>query len=90
MQHCMWTDLLEAEMWRQGDLEKREGLNLGPFNDAENPKLRQAQSGFMKYIILDMVSNFCQQFPAVTFLKERAEQNLQNWEQRNGCEESDS
>jgi len=79
MQHRRWTDRLEAEMWRQGDIEKRTGLPLSQFADRYNPGMRAGQTGFMDVIVLPMLRSFTRLLPACTPLLEGALANYEIW-----------
>jgi hypothetical protein len=57
-QHKLWTDRLEAECWRQGDLEKSYGLAVSPLADRDASKMRHGQTGFFDMVILPMIEAF--------------------------------
>lgn len=78
--HKVWTNLLEAEMWLQGDKEKNMGIKVGPFNDRDNPKLQSSQAGFFRVMVLDSIRDFCNKFPEChQLLMSPAETNLEHW-----------
>jgi len=81
--HLQWTDLLEAEMWRQGDLEREWGLELGEFNDRRQPRLKWKQPGFFSAIVLDMAGEFCDTFPGASPFLSRGRANYSRWEETN-------
>jgi len=46
------------EFYRQGDEERRLGLQISPFMDREQPKLAQCQKGFLEFICLPLFEAF--------------------------------
>jgi hypothetical protein len=54
-----WTKLINLEFWKQGDEERRLGLEISPLCDREQGKkgLPQGQIGFINYVVLPMFTS---------------------------------
>eukprot|EP00455_Lapot_gusevi_P044103 TRINITY_DN5460_c0_g2_i4.p1 TRINITY_DN5460_c0_g2~~TRINITY_DN5460_c0_g2_i4.p1 ORF type:complete len:146 (+),score=41.71 TRINITY_DN5460_c0_g2_i4:157-594(+) len=44
-----WEELVQAEFFLQGDMEKERGLPVGPLNDREKVKVATSQLGFYQF-----------------------------------------
>lgn len=45
--HIKWSECLEEEMWRQGDVEKELALKASLLMDRDKPGVTKSQTGFM-------------------------------------------
>ena len=51
-----WVNRIMEEFWRQGDLEREEGLPISPMCDRDNTNVCKAQMGFIDYVAKPMWS----------------------------------
>lgn len=77
--HELWTDRLEAENWRQGDLEKELGHPIRAMADRDQPTMRSNQTGFFDEIVLPMLNSLVWHAPAAQPLLDAARYNRQLW-----------
>ncbi|CAM9907449.1 unnamed protein product, partial [Phaeothamnion confervicola] len=49
--HCRWSQLITEEFFRQGDLERREGLPISPLCDRAEVNLPKSQCNFIEFVV---------------------------------------
>eukprot|EP00873_Tetraselmis_striata_P019901 jgi/Tetstr1/440165/TSEL_028521.t1 len=83
-QHREWCLLLQEEMFRQGDREKRMGMPTSPLMDRDRPGVFSAKSqvGFFDVIVLPLYRAFVDVFPECQPLLQQAELNRAHWSRK--------
>jgi len=59
-----WAEIVQEEFFRQGDIERSDGLEISGFMDRENPNLAGLQTGFADFIVIplfQLLENFLPQ-----------------------------
>merc|ERR1719481_2393425 len=54
--HYQWTTRCMEEFFKQGDMERSQGLEFSPLCDRENTMVPQSQIGFIDYIVSPTLS----------------------------------
>ena len=75
-----WVELLTEEMWKQGDKEKNMKLPVSFLCDRKNFDIPKSQVGFIKAFILPTFEVLTDIFPSLSYLKQNAFNNLNNWD----------
>ena len=81
--HRRWVSLLEEELFRQGDLEKREGLSVSTFMDRSQNGISKSQAAFFEVIALPTFETFANMFERTGILYERVKENYNEWLREN-------
>lgn len=78
-----WCDVLSEEFWRQGDMEKAQGLELSsPLNDRDAPNSKpKGQIGFYNFICIPLYQAIARIFPELEVNVEAVKSNLERWKQ---------
>ena len=78
-----WCDVLSEEFWRQGDMEKAQGLELSsPLNDRECANSKpKGQIGFYNFICIPLYQAIARIFPELEVNVEAVKSNLERWKQ---------
>lgn len=80
--HIRWSELLEEELYKQGDLEMSLGLPLSYLMDRGKAGVTKSQVGFFDFVVKPLAVAWSQCFPAFgKVLLKRLEVNLQHWQQ---------
>ena len=75
-----WCDILNNEFFRQGDLEKAQGIGLtSPLNDRENSNKPKSQIGFYNFICLPLYGVLARIFPPLQVNADSVKSNLEVW-----------
>ncbi|KAJ2783318.1 hypothetical protein H4R18_001764 [Coemansia javaensis] len=74
-----WSDVMNAESFRQGDLEKKLSLPVSPNMDRDTTDQRQVSLDFGNIIIRPFFSELVSLFPVDDTLLPSLEANLQRW-----------
>ncbi|KAJ2719242.1 hypothetical protein GGI07_005332 [Coemansia sp. Benny D115] len=74
-----WSDLMNAESFDQGDLEKKLGLPVSPNMDRETTDQRQVSLDFGNIIIRPFFVELVPIFPVADGLLSALEANMQKW-----------
>ena len=75
-----WCDILNQEFFRQGDLEKSNGIGLtSPLNDRENSDKPKSQIGFYCFICLPLYQVLARIFPELQVNVDYVKSNLEVW-----------
>ena len=85
--HLLWTHRIEEEFYRQGDEERKSGLEISPFCDRTKKNLAQSQIGFFNFLVVPMYDTFfkCFQLPESLFPCHRQLQsNFMHWKELDG------
>jgi hypothetical protein len=82
--HLQWLRRLEEEFFAQGDLEKKNDLEVSPLMDRCKPGACDPsnQMGFCTVIVLPVYTAWCQAFPECKPLKRVVQENMSHWEKR--------
>ncbi|OQR96205.1 hypothetical protein ACHHYP_16555 [Achlya hypogyna] len=75
-----WTDLIMSEFFEQGALEKREGLVVSTFRNADQINTSEIQANFVRLMLQPTLSLMAEFLPNSAFLKDIAEGNRKQWE----------
>ncbi|OQS07397.1 hypothetical protein THRCLA_00592 [Thraustotheca clavata] len=75
-----WTDLIMSEFFEQGALEKREGLVVSTFRNADQINTSEIQANFVRLMLHPTLALMIQMLPKASLLKEIAEKNRLQWE----------
>ncbi|EQC27790.1 hypothetical protein SDRG_14374 [Saprolegnia diclina VS20] len=75
-----WTDLIMSEFFEQGALEKREGLVVSTFRNADQINTSEIQANFVRLMLQPTLSLLAEFLPAASFLQDIAEANRRQWE----------
>ena len=77
-----WCDILNNEFFRQGDLEKAQGIGLtSPLNDRENANKPKSQIGFYNFICLPLYTVVARLYPELECNVEQLKSNLERWKE---------
>ncbi|KAK8891171.1 hypothetical protein M9Y10_028377 [Tritrichomonas musculus] len=75
-----WCTILQEEFFRQGDMEKENGIGLSsPMNDRENNDKPKSQIGFYNFICLPLYQVTARVFPKLQVNVEHVKENLEVW-----------
>ncbi|OHS97900.1 3'5'-cyclic nucleotide phosphodiesterase family protein [Tritrichomonas foetus] len=75
-----WCNILSEEFFRQGDMEKENGIELSsPLNDREHQDKPKSQIGFYNFICLPLYQIAARVFPKLQVNVERVKENLKVW-----------
>ena len=74
-----WVELLTNEFWKQGDKEKKLGLNVSFGCDRENYNIPISQVGFIKAFIVPTFDVLNDIFPSLDFFCKNVQNNLETW-----------
>ena len=75
-----WCDVLCEEFFRQGDNEKKMGIELtSPLNDRENPDKPKSQIGFYNFICIPLYQALARIFPDLEVNANSVKSNLEVW-----------
>ncbi|KAI9502773.1 hypothetical protein BX070DRAFT_192318, partial [Coemansia spiralis] len=74
-----WSDLMNVESFRQGELEKALSLPISPNMDRETTDQRQVSLDFGNIIIRPFFTELVSLFPVEDLLLPALEENLQRW-----------
>jgi hypothetical protein len=75
-----WCNILNVEFWRQGDLEKEEGIGLtSPLNDRESSNKPKSQIGFYTFVCIPLYTVVARVFPPLQENLEAVKSNLERW-----------
>ena len=74
-----WVELLTNEFWKQGDKEKKLGLNVSFGCDREQYNIPISQVGFIKAFIVPTFDVLNDIFPSLDFFCKNVENNLKTW-----------
>ncbi|OHS93287.1 3'5'-cyclic nucleotide phosphodiesterase family protein [Tritrichomonas foetus] len=75
-----WCDVLNEEFFRQGDNEKKQGIDLtSPLNDRENSDKPKSQIGFYNFICIPLYQVIAKIFPDLAVNLNSLKSNLEVW-----------
>lgn len=75
-----WSDLVVQEFWRQGEVEKREGLPISPGMDRSDSKQSQISLKFGDFVIKPYFATFAQFLPEAGVYLDALAANRCEWE----------
>ncbi|XP_065887760.1 high affinity cGMP-specific 3',5'-cyclic phosphodiesterase 9A-like [Dysidea avara] len=73
----VWLDCLLAEYFKQGDVEKEQGLPVGPVMDRDTVRKGSSQTGFISVFMLPMFKLLTKVFPQASTMVDKLQQSLQ-------------
>jgi hypothetical protein len=77
-----WCDVLCEEFFRQGDLEKTEGMEYSsPLNDREHLDKAKSQIGFYQFVCLPLYQTTARAMPQLQVNVEQVMSNLSVWKE---------
>lgn len=71
--HCVWSDLITEEFFRQGDRERADGLPVSPLCDRNDFNMSKSQLGFIEFVVLpcfEPFSSWCDEQRWMNHVKE--------------------
>ncbi|GFH17867.1 3',5'-cyclic-nucleotide phosphodiesterase, partial [Haematococcus lacustris] len=74
--HRRWVQLLEEELFRQGDQELAAGLPVSPLMDRTKAGVTRSQAGFYSLVCLPQLMAFTTVFPGCSPMLDQARDNL--------------
>ncbi|KAJ9515550.1 hypothetical protein QJQ45_021631 [Haematococcus lacustris] len=77
--HRRWVQLLEEELFRQGDQELAAGLPVSPLMDRTKAGVTRSQAGFYSLVCLPQLMAFTTVFPGCSPMLDQARDNLVMW-----------
>lgn len=77
--HLDWTSRISEEFYRQGDEEKRQGLNVSPLMDRITGNVAKSQIGFINFMVLPLYQAWANQFEDSNECLKQLESNLAYW-----------
>ncbi|GFH09652.1 phosphodiesterase [Haematococcus lacustris] len=77
--HRRWVQLLEEELFRQGDLEVAAGLPVSPLMDRTKAGVTRSQAGFFSLVCLPQLQAFTTVFSGCQPMLDQARENNQMW-----------
>uniref|UniRef100_A0A7S4KJ92 Phosphodiesterase n=1 Tax=Guillardia theta TaxID=55529 RepID=A0A7S4KJ92_GUITH len=80
--HIQWSERLEEEMWRQGDVEKQREMKISFLMDREKPGVTKSQPGFVDFVVRPLFDTWCACFPESKVLLERIDRNYEYWKSK--------
>eukprot|EP01116_Phalansterium_solitarium_P013432 TRINITY_DN30795_c0_g1_i1.p1 TRINITY_DN30795_c0_g1~~TRINITY_DN30795_c0_g1_i1.p1 ORF type:complete len:1211 (+),score=461.31 TRINITY_DN30795_c0_g1_i1:111-3743(+) len=79
-----WSDLVIAEFFYQGDLEKQKGMTVSPLMDRNNTDQNKMSVGFIDFIVMPGVTALGKVIPEVNELAQNLTTNKAIWQERAG------
>jgi hypothetical protein len=77
-----WCDILCDEFFRQGDNERRQGIELtSPLNDRNNSNKPKSQIGFYNFICIPLYTAVARAYPPLEVNLNSVKANLDMWKQ---------
>jgi GAF domain-containing protein len=77
-----WCDVLCDEFFRQGDSERKQGIELtSPLNDRENSNKPKSQIGFYNFICIPLYTAVARAYPPLEVNLNSVKANLDVWKQ---------
>jgi GAF domain-containing protein len=77
-----WCDVLCDEFFRQGDSERKQGIELtSPLNDRENSNKPKSQIGFYNFICIPLYTAVARAYPPLEVSLNSVKANLDVWKQ---------
>ena len=91
--HTQWVELLQEEMFLQGDHEIRMGLAPSALCDRTKPGITSSQADFIDFVALRMYKMLAEAFPSTSPIYEKVVENHDRWcaiarETQNGASSS--
>jgi hypothetical protein len=77
--HRRWVGALEEECFRQGDLERANGLPISPLFDRTKPGLSKSQVRFFNVVVTPLYQALAAVFPRTQPLLSGARRNYRHW-----------
>ena len=74
----MWGPLVQEEFYRQGDVERQQGLPVLPMME-RTARVEHEQQGFIKYLCLPLYETNSQLLPALQVCVANLRRNLESW-----------
>lgn len=76
----VWGKRVMLEFWAQGVEEKKRNLPVGPLNDPETVKMNSAQTGFIKFAVLELYEQLLLIDPGLADMVDNLKENLATYE----------
>eukprot|EP00798_Chlamydomonas_sp_ICE-L_P004146 gene4146-14244_t len=77
--HSTWVQLLEEEMFRQGDREEVADHQISPLMDRNKTGITKSQPGFFKVVVKPLFSALSTAFPMASPMLDATEDNCNMW-----------
>mmetsp|Transcript_19671 Transcript_19671/g.40067 ORF Transcript_19671/g.40067 Transcript_19671/m.40067 type:complete len:698 (+) Transcript_19671:290-2383(+) len=80
--HITWSERLEEEMWRQGDVEKESSMKVSFLMDRDKPGVTKSQPGFVDFVVRPLFEVWVACFPDCRILLDRINDNYNYWKSK--------
>eukprot|EP00798_Chlamydomonas_sp_ICE-L_P002558 gene2558-2594_t len=77
--HRQWVQVLEEEMFRQGDKEKQAMYPVSPLMDRNKPGITVSQEGFFNVVVQPLYHSTATAFPSLMPMLEAVAENCRLW-----------
>jgi len=78
--HVLWVELIEEELFTQGDRERDLGWSISPFMDRHSAGISRDQIPFFGKVVLPLFQLLARALPESQPLLDGARENFQRWE----------
>jgi hypothetical protein len=76
-----WVDLIFIEFFKQGDLERSQGLPITLLCDRNTTNIDKSQIGFMNFVVIPTFDTLITLFPELSLYMEIMKTNLKKYEE---------
>lgn len=76
-----WVDLIFIEFFKQGDLEKSQGLPVSLLCDRSTTNIDKSQIGFMNFVVIPTFDTLILTLPELSFYMDTMKANLKKYEE---------
>jgi len=80
--HIKWSERLEEEMWKQGDIEKDRSMKVSFLMDRDKPGVTKSQPSFVNFVVRPLFETWAACFPECQVLMDRVEANYSYWKSK--------
>mmetsp|Transcript_7839 Transcript_7839/g.18477 ORF Transcript_7839/g.18477 Transcript_7839/m.18477 type:complete len:700 (+) Transcript_7839:296-2395(+) len=86
--HIAWSERLEEEMWRQGDVEKESNMKVSFLMDRDKPGVTKSQPGFVDFVVRPLFEVWVACFPECRVLLDRINDNYNYWKSKEAADKA--
>jgi 3'5'-cyclic nucleotide phosphodiesterase family protein len=72
---------MQAEMWVQGDVERKRDLKISPYCDRDEPQTARMSLNFVDFVVVPLYETLARLLPSVRDAIDRLVKNRVMWEQ---------
>ena len=77
--HRKWVEVLEEEMFRQGDRERELGYPISPLMNRDKGGITKSQPGFFDFVALPLFTSFVAALPSADAMLQQVKANRDMW-----------